>query len=93
MKIEVIKKDGSIEPFYPQKIARVTHAAGLTTEQAQKLADTVTEWVKAQNKPQITTLEIRNKVVELLRQANEYAANLFVWYEKTKEPKPPREKA
>lgn len=84
MDIKVLKKDGSIENFDQNKIARVTKAAGLTAEQAQTLASKIAQWVRAQREPRITTFQIRNKVIEELGKVNKYAANLFTWYEKTK---------
>ncbi len=41
MNTQVIKRDGSLEPFDKQKVARVVNAAGLGKDQAQALADTV----------------------------------------------------
>lgn len=84
-KIEVIKRDGGLEEFQPQKIARVTTAAGLTTEEARVLEDKLKQWVYDSKKNPISTKEIRDKVVEELQKVNKYAADLFVWYEKTKE--------
>ena len=41
MKIQVIKKDGSSEDFEKGKIERVITAAGLSQEQAKKLASDI----------------------------------------------------
>lgn len=88
MKPKVIKRNGTIEDFQPAKIARVVRAAGLTPGQSQMLATKVAQWaikwVKTKRQTKITTLEIRMKVIEELHQINEYAANLFAWYQKTK---------
>ena len=85
MKIQVLKKDGSVENFDPQKISNVTLAAGLTEDQSQKLAQDVTAWVESLNKEQVSSTEIRNKVTEELGKIDEYTAGLYNWYEKTKE--------
>lgn len=89
MKPRVIKRDGTVEDFQPNKIARVVRAAGLTSKQSQMLATKVAQWaikwVKIKKQAKITTLEIRMKVIEELHQTNEYAANLFAWYQKTKD--------
>lgn len=83
-KITVLKLDGSHEEFQPEKIARVVKAAGLSDEQAKQLSLDVTNWVNTQANGEITTLQIRDKVLEELRKVNSYAANLYEWYEKTK---------
>ena len=84
-RIKVLKRDKTLEEFNPKKIARVVHAAGLTEQQATKLAQTVANWVSNLGDEQISTLQIRDKVVRELKNVNKYAANLFEWYEKTKE--------
>ena len=44
-KKQVLKLDGSIEVFDPQKIKRVVCAAGLTNEQGEKLIATVSDFI------------------------------------------------
>lgn len=85
MELQVVKKNGSKETFLPDKIARVATAAGLTPKQGQKLAQEVAQWFKNLGKTQVTTLEIRNKVIEKLSEVNQFTADAFTWYEKTKD--------
>lgn len=85
MALKVVKRDGSLEDFDQNKIARVVTAAGLDPEAAYKLAEAVAVWAKSLGQNQITTATLRDKVVEELQKVNKYAANLFVWYEKTKD--------
>ena len=85
MKIQVIKKDGTLEDFEKDKIERVTLAAGLSQEQAKKLASDIEKWVESLGKNQIPTLQIRNQVLSELNNLNQFAANAFLWYEKTKD--------
>ncbi len=82
--IKVKKRDGSFEIFEPKKIAKVVHAAGLNEIQSHKLSKTVSSWAHNFKKEEITSLEVRNKVLEELRKVNQSAANLFQWYQKTK---------
>lgn len=84
-KIKVLKRDGSLEDFYPEKIYRVTKAAGLTEEQAKNLSQKLTDWVTSAGKSTISTLDIRLQVVMLLKEISEYSAGLYEWYEKGKE--------
>lgn len=89
MKLEVVKRNGSTEDFQPEKIARVVKAAGLTFRQSQILGSRLAEWASEQQKTKkqtkITTIEIRDKVIEELQKVSLHAANLFTWYEKTKD--------
>jgi transcriptional regulator NrdR family protein len=79
----VIKRDGTKEDFQPEKIARVAKATGLSEEEANVLAQNVANWIPTQQVP-ITTLQIRDKVLEELKGGHSYAAGLYEWYEKTK---------
>lgn len=85
MKIQVIKKDGSLEDFEKGKIERVTTAAGLSRNQAKELADNIEKWAETSGKNQIATLQIREQVLKGLNNINQFAADAFVWYEKTKD--------
>lgn len=84
-KINVIKRDGIKEAFDPEKISRVVEAAGLTKEQSKLLAQTVTDILVQNRKNEVTSFEIRKLVIEELYKVNTYAADLFSWYEKTKD--------
>jgi len=83
--LQVIKKDGLKENFSPDKIIKVVTATGLTPQQSSQLAQKVTQWFQSQKKTQVTTLEIRNKVIEELSKVDQFAVNAFTWYEKTKD--------
>lgn len=81
----VIKRDGSKEPFDPEKIDRVVVAAGLTPDQATELVERINVWVKDKNVNEISSLDLRDKVIEELKHTDTYASNMFEWYQKTKE--------
>ena len=85
MNLQVIKKDGSKENFDPDKIAQVVAAAGLTPDQSGEVSQRVSKWFQNQRKTQVTTIEIRNKVIEELSQVSQFATDAFTWYEKTKD--------
>ena len=84
-KIKIKKRDGSLEDFDQTKIARVVIAAGLTHEQGQRLAAEITNWAQTNSNSSITSLQIRDKVIEELQKLNPNAADLYTWYEKTKD--------
>ena len=84
-KVQVIKRDQSLEEFNEDKISRVVKAAGLKKDKAQLLSKKVAKWLKNTNQQQISSLKIKDKVLEELRKIDSYAADLFEWYEKTKE--------
>jgi transcriptional regulator NrdR family protein len=82
---KVIKRDGSIEDFLPEKIARVVKAAGLEPKKARALVNTLNDWAVASPKEEISSLEIRDKVLTELKKTDTSVANLFAWYQKTKD--------
>lgn len=82
---KVIKRDGSREDFLPEKIARVVKAAGLEPKKTAALVNTVNDWAMAQPKAEISSLEIRDKVLAELKKTDTSVANLFAWYQKTKD--------
>lgn len=85
MNISVIKRDGTKEPFQTDKIERVVKAAGLSEEQTAQLVSNLNEWIGGLNVPEVSSLVIRDKVIEELKKLDSYAANMFSWYQKTKD--------
>ena len=79
----VIKRDGSKQEFDKAKIAKVAQAAGLTPEQASNLANEAE--TELQNSQDVSSLEIRDIVSKKLREVDQYAADLYDWYQKNKE--------
>ncbi len=82
--IQVLKRDGTREPFDPDKIVRVTQAAGLDPDQAKKLAGEIADWAQKSGLSQLTTLQLRDLVIGKLHKYDEAAAKMFVWYQMTK---------
>lgn len=85
MEPQVLKRDGSLEPFTPAKVNRVLMAAGMDTQKANIITQAVSAWVKSSQFSQISSLQIRDRVVEELEKSDPRIANIFVWFEKTKE--------
>lgn len=83
--VKVIKRDGQLEDFDLKKIARVLQVAGLDKEAADLLSNRVSAWVDRNYQDSVSSLEIKDKVLEELKLVNSYIADLFQWYEKTKE--------
>lgn len=84
-KINVLKRGKVTEPFQSNKIKNVTQAAGLKPDQAQQIADQITQWVSTLTENTINSEEIRARVIAEMKKMNAYAADLFQWYEKNKE--------
>ncbi len=83
--IQVVKRDGAKENFEQEKIARVLMAAGLERTKALGIATSVENWILKNGKSTLTSLQIKDRVLEELRLVDTNVANLFAWYEKTKE--------
>lgn len=82
--VTVIKRDGSKEGFDIKKIARVMGAAGLDSEQTSTVTDFIEKWLASLPKKEVTSKQIRDKLLEILPSVDEESANLFAWYQKTK---------
>ena len=74
MEIQVIKKDGSSQPYNQNKIERVTLAAGLKPEEGKILAEKVTAQIKMLQSDKIESATIRNLVSQELSKINQFAA-------------------
>lgn len=85
MAIHIIKRDGTLEDFDANKISRVVQAAGLDAVQADRLAQEISGQLTNSGDQTISSLTIRDLVIKKLHHLNENAANLFTWYEKTKD--------
>ncbi len=82
--LQIIKRDGSKEPFDLDKIARVVTAAGLEPDETDRLVNKLTDWINSLNKVEISSLEVRDQVLLALDSINTSVANLFRWYQKTR---------
>lgn len=92
MSLLVIKRDGSEEDFSTEKLHRVVTAAGLTEAKAQIVIEKLKDWASKVTTTSVTSLEIRDQVLKELTEVDNYAANMFSWYQKTKEKTPKLQK-
>lgn len=82
--IKVIKRDGSTEKFLPWKIQRVMMAAGLDADESYGAIHQITDWIKNLNTDTVNSVQISEEVFRVLKEIDEYAANMFAWYQQTK---------
>ncbi|MFW6143745.1 MAG: ATP cone domain-containing protein [Patescibacteria group bacterium] len=81
--IKVKKKDGSLEDFDRTKIKSSVTAAGLAEEQAEILAAETEIWVyENSGNEEISSSQIREKVIELLEEQDSTVAASYKTYEK-----------
>ncbi len=85
MNIKVTKRDKSINDYNPDKITRVVKAAGLTQKEAMELTSSITKWLKKRSRPEVTSLQIRDRVIIEIQKRDVAAAKKFIWYEKYKD--------
>lgn len=85
MKVKVEKRNKSIEDYDSEKIKKIVVAAGLTEKEAKQLCGAVNKWLEESGKSQVTSLQIRDKVLVEIQEMNKTAANKFIWYEKYKD--------
>ena len=85
MNVKIVKRDKSLDDYKPEKIIRVVKAAGLTQKESMKLASSITKWLKKQPLPEVTSLQIRDRVIIEIQKRNVDAAKKFIWFEKYKD--------
>lgn len=83
--LKVVKRDGSTEEYSEDKVRRVVKAAGLKDEETAVFSQQITSWVMALADNSLTSLQIRDMILEKLPEFNAVAADLYRWYESTKE--------
>ncbi len=81
MEVQVIKRNGTPEAYDPTKIVRVVKAAGLNDAEALTLADGVNAWLAERGKEEVTSVQVRDRVLVELQKINKAVAKKFAWYE------------
>ena len=83
MPIKVEKRDGTLEDFDRNKVSGGLVGAGVTSEDAEKIADDVEVWIQNVALGGVVKAgEIKSKVIELLRPVNPEIATRFETYHK-----------
>ena len=80
--MQVQKKDGSLQEFDSEKIVNGLLNSGLSDEEAEDLASEVEDFFIESAKETISWQEIKTKVLELLKEVNPDAAQMFENYKK-----------
>lgn len=83
MNLQVEKKNGSLQPFDRSKIAAGLIRSGATVEEAENVASQAETWAQTNNANGIIkSLDLRAKVLEVLKTVNEAVAIAFENYQK-----------
>lgn len=81
--IKVLKRDGTLEDFDRNKVSGGLVGAGLTSEDAETIAEEVESWAQETAVEEIVKAsDVKIKVLELLRLKDHYIANRFENYHK-----------
>lgn len=83
-KIKVIKRDGEIEELDLKKALRVAKAAGLEDNLAKQFTFELEQWIKGVDTEKVSSLKIRDKVIEILQTLSPHTAHIYKMYQKTK---------
>lgn len=83
MNLQVEKKDGRLQPFDRSKIAAGLIRSGASVEEAENIASQVETWAQTNNvNGVLKSLDLRAKVLEVLKTVNEAVAIAFENYQK-----------
>lgn len=65
--LQVKKRDGSLEPWNIDKLITSMVRTGVPMQEAQRIASEIENWAKASaQNAEITSVEIRDKVIDML---------------------------
>jgi transcriptional regulator NrdR family protein len=83
MNLQVQKKDNSLQPFDKSKVAAGLIRSGASVEEAENVASQVEAWAQTSAVDGvIKSLDLRAKVLEVLKTVNEAVAIAFENYQK-----------
>ena len=82
MDIKVQKRDGTMEAFDRSKIVSGLTNAGATVQEVEKVVGQIEAWVQGVAGGVVKSVDIRAKVIEMLRTANATVASAFEGYSK-----------
>jgi len=83
MNLQVEKKNGQLQPFDKSKIAAGLIRSGTSVEEAENVASQVEAWAQTSAvNGVIKSLDLRAKILEVLKTVNEAVAIAFENYQK-----------
>jgi transcriptional regulator NrdR family protein len=83
MNLQVQKKDGRLQPFEKEKVAAGLIRSGASVEEAENVASQVEAWAQTNAaNGVVNSLDLRAKVLEVLKTVNANVATAFESYQK-----------
>ena len=80
--LKIQKKDGTSDIYDRSKLLASITSAGASPEQAEQIADSVEAWATGLGAESVMSVDLRMKVLELLRPVNSVAAQAYESYVK-----------
>jgi len=80
--MKIKKRGGDLQDFDRMKIYHSVLAAGAFQEEANAIADQVQSWARGLEENTLSTMEIKEKIIELLGKSNPVAAQNYQNYRK-----------
>jgi transcriptional regulator NrdR family protein len=82
-KLQVKKRDGTIESWNYDKILNSVMKAGLPLEKSQSLVTEIENWAKSSSKDKIiSSIDIRDKIIEVMKRIEPMTASVYEAYRK-----------
>lgn len=83
MNLNIRKRGGELEPWSADKVINSVTVAGLTVREGEAVGILVEEWAKGVSvNNEVSSIQVRDKVLELLKVINPVAADTFEAYKK-----------
>jgi transcriptional regulator NrdR family protein len=82
LQITVIKKDGHSEQFSRDKLTTAITKVGVSTDVAAAISLLVETWLTGSLKEEVSSMDIRYKVIDLLKMVNPIQAAVYESHKK-----------
>lgn len=80
--ITIKKRGGEVEYFSYDKLVVAIGKTGVPLKEAEKIAENIKKWLISKKKDVITSSQIRDKIIELLKRKFPAEADSFQAYKK-----------
>ena len=80
--IQITKRDGSVEEWSFDKLLSSVTKAGLPMDKGELLAKQIEEWLKNQSLKIVSSTDIRDKVIEIMKVMEPMTASVYEAYRK-----------
>lgn len=83
MDVVVVKREGEEEAWNEDKIVTSMIRSGANGDEAMKATEKVKEWIQSNSNGKVSSIELRDKIIEELHSVNPVASETYRVYKKS----------